>query len=112
MESELEPVHAVSRRISWARLLKRVFDFDMQHCPNCGGGELKFLAAILERPVIDKILTHLGLDPQPPPKGRTREAGPDFANEPRRRAGPRKHPATGGDAARRAGAARASQVQP
>ena len=30
---------------------------------------------ILERPVIEKILTHLGLDPQPPPKGRAREAG-------------------------------------
>jgi hypothetical protein len=38
----------------------------MQHCPNCGGGELKIIAAILERPVIEKILGHLGLDPQPP----------------------------------------------
>jgi hypothetical protein len=35
----------------------------MQHCPNCGGGELKIIAAILERPVIEKILTHLGLRP-------------------------------------------------
>ncbi len=26
-------------RISRARLLKRVFDIDMQHCPNCGAGE-------------------------------------------------------------------------
>jgi len=51
----------------------------MEHCPNCGGGELKFIAAILERPVIQKILDHLGLDPQPPPKGRAREAGQDFA---------------------------------
>jgi uncharacterized protein (DUF983 family) len=44
-------------RIAWARLLKRVFDIDMQHCPNCGAGELKIIAAILERPVIEKILT-------------------------------------------------------
>jgi len=22
----------------------------MQHCPNCGGGELKIIATILERP--------------------------------------------------------------
>ena len=29
------------------------------------------------RPVIEKILTHLGLDPQPPPRGRAREAGQD-----------------------------------
>ena len=38
----------------------------MQRCPNCGGGELKIIAAILERPVIERILSHLGLDPQPP----------------------------------------------
>ena len=36
--------------------------------------ELKSIAAILNRPVIEKILTHLGLDPQLPPKGRAREA--------------------------------------
>ena len=24
-------------RMSWARLLKRVFDIDIEHCPNCGG---------------------------------------------------------------------------
>ena len=23
-------------RMSWARLLKRVFDIDVEHCPNCG----------------------------------------------------------------------------
>jgi DNA primase catalytic subunit len=42
-------------------LLKRVFDIDMQHCPNCGCGELKIVAAILERPLIEKMLRHLGL---------------------------------------------------
>ncbi len=62
-ECELEPAQAMPDRISWARLLKRVFDIDMHTCPNCGGGELKITAAILERPVIEKILTHLGLDP-------------------------------------------------
>lgn len=51
----------------------------MQYCPNCGAGELKIIAAILERPVIQKILDHLELDPQPPPEGRTREPGPHFA---------------------------------
>jgi hypothetical protein len=74
---EVETVQAGLHRIAWARLLKRVFDIDMQHCPNCGGGELKIIAAILERPVVEKILTHLGLDPQPPPGGRAREAAQD-----------------------------------
>ena len=76
---DVQTVQSRPRRLSWARLLKRVFDIDMQHCPNCGGGELKIIAAILERPVIEKILSHLGLDPQPPPRGRVRQAGQDFA---------------------------------
>ena len=33
-------------RLSWAKLLKRVFEIDMEHCPNCGG-ERKIIAAIL-----------------------------------------------------------------
>jgi hypothetical protein len=78
-DGQAEHAQVRSGRISWARLLKRVFDIDMQHCPNCGGGELKIIAVILERPVIQKILDHLGLDPQPPPKGRAREPGPHFA---------------------------------
>ena len=78
-EGGAETIRARPHRISWARLLKRVFDIDLQHCPNCGAGELKIIAAILERPAIEKILSHLGLDPQPPPRGRARESGQDFA---------------------------------
>ena len=78
-ECEVETAQARPHRVSWARLLKRVFDIDMHTCPNCGAGELKTIAAIIERPVIERILTHLGLDPQPPPRGRAREAGPHFA---------------------------------
>ena len=29
--------HHTPGRMSWARLLKRVFDIDIEHCPNCGG---------------------------------------------------------------------------
>lgn len=38
---------------------------------HCGG---RTLAGILERPTIEKILTHLVLDPQPPPRRKAREA--------------------------------------
>jgi hypothetical protein len=58
-------------RLSWARLLMRVFDLDLEHCPNCGG-ELKIIAAILETPVIEKILTHLGLQARAPPRAPAR----------------------------------------
>ena len=57
--------------LSWARLLKRVFEQDLEHCPNCGG-ELKIIAAILEAPVIEKILTHLGLQARAPPRSPAR----------------------------------------
>ena len=38
------------QRISWARLLKRVFDIDMQHCPNCSAGEMNIIAARAREP--------------------------------------------------------------
>jgi len=53
--------------MGWAKLLKRVVDPDLEHCPNCGG-ELKIIAAILEAPVIEKILMHLGLQARAPPR--------------------------------------------
>jgi len=54
-------------RLSWARLLKRVFDIDIEHCPN-SGGSLKIIAAIEDPPVIVKILAHLGLPTRAPPR--------------------------------------------
>lgn len=49
---------------SWARLIESVQYIDIQRCPNSGAAELKFIARILERPVAEKDLTHLGLEPQ------------------------------------------------
>ena len=66
-------------RIGWARRLKRVFGIDMQRCPNGGGDGLKILKAMVQRPVLEQILAHLGLDPRPPPRGQGHEAGGDFA---------------------------------
>ena len=66
-QCEANCAHHRPVRLSWARLLKRVFELDLEHCPNCGG-ELKIIAAILEQPVIEKILTHLGLQARAPPR--------------------------------------------
>ncbi|MGH8646604.1 MAG: hypothetical protein ACREX4_19960, partial [Gammaproteobacteria bacterium] len=63
-------------RISWARLLKRVFAIDMEHCPHCGG-TLKIIAAIEAPAVIAKILAHLGLSARAPPRSTARP----FENE-------------------------------
>jgi hypothetical protein len=57
--------------MSWAGLLKRVFDIDIEHCPNCGGS-LKIIAAIEDPPVIDKILSDLGLPTRALPRSPAR----------------------------------------
>jgi hypothetical protein len=40
-----EHAHGPPARIGWARLLKRVFGIDLEHCPRCGG-ELRIIAAV------------------------------------------------------------------
>jgi len=52
-------------------LLKRVFEIDLEHCPNCGG-QLKIIAAILAASVIQRILTHMGLQARTPPRSPAR----------------------------------------
>lgn len=54
-------------RMSWARLLKRVFDIDVERCPHCGG-QLKIISAIEDPATIGKILRHLGLPARAPPR--------------------------------------------
>ncbi len=66
-------------RLFWSRSVEDpdlagtygVFDLVPEHCPNCGG-ELKIIAAILEQPVIEKILTHSGLQARAPPRAPAR----------------------------------------
>ena len=57
--------------MSWACLLKRVFEFDIEQCPRCGG-RLKIIAAIEDPVVITKILTHLHLPARAPPRAPAR----------------------------------------
>lgn len=61
----------VTQLMGWAKLLNRVFELDLVHCPNCSG-ELKIIAATLEQPVIEKILTHLRLQARAPPRAPAR----------------------------------------
>ena len=65
--NDAAPPSQATVRISWARLLKRVFEIDIEHCPQCGGN-MKIIAAILERAAITKILNHLGLPARAPPR--------------------------------------------
>ena len=62
VQTETNPDRHRPHRIAWARLLKRVFDIDMQHCPNCGAGSSRSSRAILRR-------TGDREDPDPPGTG-------------------------------------------
>ena len=44
--------------MTWAQRLKRVFNIDIETCPECGG-TVKVIACIEDPVVIKKILTHL-----------------------------------------------------
>ena len=52
-------------RMSWAQLLKRAFQIDIETCSHCGG-KTKIIAAILQPNAIREILGHLGLPATPP----------------------------------------------
>ena len=52
-------------------MLRRVFDIDLEHCPQCGG-EFKIIATIQEPAAIVRILTHMGLPARAPPRSPAR----------------------------------------
>ena len=54
------------RNYPWARLMARVFEFDVLACPRCGG-KMRILAAIEAPDAIRKILACLGLPARAPP---------------------------------------------
>jgi len=54
-------------RLSWAVLLKRVFMTEALTCPKCEG-RMKILAAITRPEAIRKILDHLGIPNEAPPR--------------------------------------------
>ena len=67
---------STSKRISWAKLLKRVFKIDVEVCSKCAG-ETRIIAAIEKPEAIKKILEHLGL-PFPGPTFAPARGPPQF----------------------------------
>ena len=62
---EMEPLQNHSARYLWAALLARVYEVLPLICPHCGA-EMRMIAAITDRPTIERILTHIGQPPRPP----------------------------------------------
>jgi len=69
---------SADRRHPWAELLKRVFAVDVLRCADCGGRRV-MIATITAADPIHRILTHLGLAPQPPPIAPARPHPGSFA---------------------------------
>ncbi|HEX9565129.1 MAG TPA: hypothetical protein VF981_14195 [Gemmatimonadaceae bacterium] len=59
-EPVAEPVPLALReaRRRWAELLRQIFEVDPLRCPACGG-EMRIVAFITQRAVIDRMLDHL-----------------------------------------------------
>jgi hypothetical protein len=64
------PLREARRR--WAELLRQIFEVDPLRCPQCGS-EMRIVAFITQRAVIDRILDHVS---------RTREAARRAARGP------------------------------
>jgi hypothetical protein len=62
-----EPDTAFRRkcRMTWAALIKCVYEVDPLKCAKCGG-EMRIVSFIEEKVVIEKILKHCGLWKEPP----------------------------------------------
>jgi len=61
-----EPKSPTENSRNWARLLRKVFNIDVESCYACGGKNVKIIAVVLEKKVIVKILTHVGIPPDIP----------------------------------------------
>ena len=80
---KLEPDTAFmrKRRMTWAALIKCVYEVDPLKCPQCGG-TMKIVGFIDQVEVIRKILRHCGQWREPAPRPPPKEAAtPPFFSE-------------------------------
>ncbi len=66
-ESESDTPFRRKCRMTWAALIKCVYEVDPLKCPKCGG-QMKIVAFIEEPNVIEKILRHCELWKEPAPR--------------------------------------------
>lgn len=60
-----EPPHRRRARLTWARLVKKIYEVDPLLCSYCGS-EMKIIAFVVEHASVRRILRHLGRPPQRP----------------------------------------------
>jgi len=78
-KAERRPRQKRTKYYGWAELIQRVFLEDVLHCAECNG-ERRIISFIIDPIVIRKILVHLGLPTEPPPRAGPR-APPEMFSE-------------------------------
>ena len=63
---EMEPLQNHGARYLWAALLARIYEVLPLICTHCGA-EMRLIAAITDKPSIERILIHIGEPARPPP---------------------------------------------
>jgi hypothetical protein len=65
-DNDLESRQNPGARYLWAALLARIYEVLPLVCPHCRA-EMRIVAAITDKPSIERILIHIGETPRPPP---------------------------------------------
>jgi hypothetical protein len=78
---ELDSAFRKKCRMSWAALIKCVYEVDPLKCPKCGG-TMKIVSFIEEDAVIRQILRHCGLWKEPAPRAPPVNKPPPVLSEP------------------------------
>jgi len=78
----IEPGEKARPNRNWARLIQKIYEVDPLSCPKCQG-MIRIISVIEDQEVIDKILSHLGLNQKtqrPPPKPKSLEIQIDYSD--------------------------------
>jgi len=59
------------KNYSWSKMLAHVFKIDVTKCESCGG-DMVPICSVIERDSVKRYLSHIGLDPDPPPRAPAR----------------------------------------
>ena len=60
-----DEVESRRRRLTWSRLIRKVYELDPLLCPCCGS-QLEIVAFVVDWVSLRRLLTHLGFAPQQP----------------------------------------------
>ncbi len=67
-------------RCLWVMLLAQLFESLLLVCPNCGA-DMRIIAFVTEAAPVERVLSHIGEPPRPPPISPARDEAPEPASD-------------------------------